>query len=277
MQMKYFKKYILFDFFFLSYMLQVARSNSTCIVPENFIQKQIIGIDVHIISKLPHMIAIQKGVCVGSGPSIIVKVHDMHFNLLNTTISENMCKDFLEATICPKISNDKQNICQHANKIVFGILQKLPTCVLDNDCGGKRDQYFVPGISCQWQKEMQSELCPELLLKLNSGVQIKTIQCEADDKKSTRIRNACSLTDERCIFLVKNIMFMCPFIALTIFVFSYLYIILECCSKNNQIMLYMKGIQVQDHIVHSKHVNHHQHAKINTCGVDCIAYSQINS
>jgi hypothetical protein len=197
-------------------------ATKTCIKIPPIRFNQVAGIfSVDMIDE-PDFVSFQKPICISTVPSVLVKINNVTLNLLDTTISDEGCKDLYEKLLCPTTKIILPNRCREAHRIVFAMIQALPECKIEKDC---EKDYELHDLECSWMTELQNEVCEDM----------KTVnfRCEKEKSKAVYIKNMCFLTNPTCYFIVKNVI---PLSVITgvmwsVFTISFIYFGQYWCNK----------------------------------------------
>ena len=183
-----------------------------CVESTTPLPPQYFGIDVYKPSQRPNIPTPRHRMCISDGPAIIVLLHGVRFNILNTTLSEENCRHFYTQTVCATPKENIPAVCERATQVVFAMLQQTVECNNDADCRFPRNEYTIPKLSCAWMAQLEQELC--------SNDAQKRVSCEDNDDKSTRIREACVFTDRYCRFIISQRHIVSPLLGICIFIIS---------------------------------------------------------
>jgi hypothetical protein len=189
--------------------------------------QQFFGIDIYPIRQFANIPTLRSNICVSDGPKIDVVINGQHWNLLNVTSSPNNCREFYKQTVCENVKPipQLQYPCAQATEMILAVLQQVVECKNDLDCTYPRHEYTIPKFSCEWLAKLEQELCmPDAH---------NQIVCEKNDRKSTRIRNACVFTDPFCHYIVTNRSFLSPLLG--IFMFSISFTLIYCTAPHQLI------------------------------------------
>jgi hypothetical protein len=169
--------------------LHAAPKTCIKIPPRKF--NQVAGIlSVDIIDE-PDFVIFQKPICISTIPSIVVKINNVTLNLLNTTISDEGCRDLYEKLLCPTTKTILPNRCKQAHHIMFAIIQSLPECKIEKDCV---NEYELNDLECSWMTELQNAVC--------DNMKVVNFKCEKEKSKAVYIKDMCFLTNPTCNFIV---------------------------------------------------------------------------